>query len=150
MTYDTETGKFNTMNFRYGCSGIGYDRKEKKMYTSSRTLMASYDVADDFSVANTCGVVSHSGYMATQDIGGHAGIMLRCLSGSNKHGINYIDLYDMRNGTYLGSFSCDLSEVESAIVNNEGFLEILANNTSDKDYIWRTDVNIETLAEGLE
>ena len=88
--------------------------------------------------------------MATQDIGGHGGIMLRCLSpNGNKHGINYIDLYDMRNGTYLGSFSCDLSEVESAIVNKDGFLEILANNTSGEDYIWRTDVNIETLAEGI-
>jgi len=88
--------------------------------------------------------------MSTQDVGGHAGIMLRCLSPSgNTHGINYIDLYDMRNGTYLGSLSCDLSEVESAIVDNEGFLQILANNTSGTDYIWKTDVNVETLAEGL-
>lgn len=151
VTYNTETGEFGTMNFRYGCSGIGYDRKEKKMYTSSRTLMASYDITDGFSVANTCGVVKHSGSMATQDIGGHAGIMLRCLSpNGRKHGINYIDLYDMRNGTYLGSFSCDLSEVESAIVDDEGYLEILANNTKSEDYIWKTDVNIETLAEGLE
>lgn len=151
VTYNTETGEFGTMNFRYGCSGIGYDRKEKKMYTSSRTLMASYDITDGFSVANTCGVVKHSGSMATQDIGGHAGIMLRCLSpNGRKHGINYIDLYDMRNGTYLGSFSCDLSEVESAIVDNEGYLEILANNTKGVDYIWKTDLNIETLAEGLE
>ena len=89
--------------------------------------------------------------MATQDIGGHAGIMLRCLSpNGRKHGINYIDLYDMRNGTYLGSLSCDLSAVESAIVDDEGYLEILANNTKGVDYIWKTDLNIETLAEGLE
>lgn len=151
ITYDTETGEFGTMNFRYGCSGIGYDRKEKKIYTSSRTLMASYDISDGYSVANTCGVVSHSESMATQDIGGYGGIMLRCLSpNGNKHGTNYIDLYDMRSGNYLGSFSCDLSEVESAIVNKDGFLEILANNASGSDYIWRTDVNIATLAEGIE
>ena len=150
ITYDTETGDMGAFGLSYGCSGIGYDRKEKKLYTSSRTLMASYDISDGYSVANTCGVVKHSGSMATQDIGGHGGIMLRCLSpNGNKHGINYIDLYDMRTGMYLGSFSCDLSEVESAIVNKDGFLEILANNTSGEDYIWRTDVNIETLAEGI-
>lgn len=150
ITYDTETGDFGTMNFSYGCSGIGYDRKEKLIYTSSRTLMAAYDIRD-YSVVNTTDVVSHSGSWATQDVGGHAGIMLRCLSPSgNVHGTNCIDLYDMREGVYLGSFSCDLSEVESAIVNKDGFLEILANNSGSTDYIWRTNINIETLAEGID
>lgn len=150
ITYNTETGKMDAFNLRYGCSGIGYDRKEKKLYTSSRTIMASYVIKDDYSVANTCGVVKHSGSMATQDIGGYGGIMIRCLSpNGNTHGINYIDLYDMRNGTYLGSLSCDLSEVESAIVDSEGFLQILANNSGGTDYIWKTDINIETLAEGI-
>lgn len=150
VTYEPETGAYDAINLRYGCSGIAYDRKEKKLYTSSRTVMASYDISDGYSVVNTTGVVRHSGSLATQDIGGHGGIMLRCLSPSgNVHGTNYIDLYDMRNGMYYGSISCDLSEVESAIVNNDGFLEILANNTSGTDYIWRTNLNIETLAEGL-
>ena len=75
--------------------------------------------------------------------------MLRCLSGSSKHGTNYIDLYDMKNGMYLGTLSCDLSEVESCIVDKDGFLEILANNSSSVDYIWKTDLNIETMGEGL-
>lgn len=150
ITYDETTGAFGTMNFSYGCSGIGYDRKEKAIYTSSRTLMAAYD-ANDYSVKNTTGVVSHSGSWATQDVGGYGGIMIRCLSPSgNVHGTNCIDLYDMREGMYLGSFSCDLSEVESAIVNKDGFLEILANNSGNEDYIWRTDINIETLAEGID
>ena len=149
VTYKPETDEYGTMNFSYGCSGIGYDRKEKKLYTSSRTIMASYNI-DDYSVANTTGVVRHSGSMATQDVGGHAGIMLRCLSpNGNKHGTNYIDMYDMREGMYLGSFSCDLSEVEDVIVNEDGFMEILANNSGSPDYIWRTGINIETLAEGI-
>ena len=150
ITYDTETGGFSTMNFSYGTSGIAYDRKEKLIFTSSKTLMASYDIKD-YSVVNTTGVVSHSGSWATQDIGGHGGIMLRCLSpNGNTHGINCIDLYDMREGVYLGSFSCDLSEVESAIVNKDGFLEILANNSGSSDYIWRTNINIDTLSEGID
>ena len=76
--------------------------------------------------------------------------MLRCLSGSgDTHGINYIDLYHMPTGRYLGTISCDLSEVESCIVDNDGFLEILANNSSSTDYIWKTNINVDTLGEGL-
>ena len=149
VTYEPSTGKYSTVNLPYGCSGIGYDRKEKLLYTCSRTVMAAYDISDGYKVVNTTGVVKHSGHTYTQDCGGHAGIMLRCLSGSSKHGINYIDLYDMKHGKYLGTISCDLSEVESAIVNKDGFLEILANNKSKTDYIWRTDLNIETIGEGL-
>ena len=150
VTYEPTSGSYSSVTLPYGCSGIGYDRKEKLLYTCSRTVMAAYDISDGSSVKYKTGVVKHSGHVYTQDCGGHAGLMLRCLSGSNKHGTNYIDIYDMKHGKYLGTFSCDLSEVESCIVDNEGFLEILANNTSGTDYIWKTDINIETLGEGLE
>lgn len=149
FTYEPTSNSYGTINLSYGCSGIGYDRKEKLLYTCSRTAMVAYDISDGYSVKYRCGVVKHSGTVYTQDCGGHAGIMLRCLSGSSKHGTNYIDLYDMKNGRYLGTFSCDLSEVESCIVDNDGFLEILANNSGSEDYIWKTDLNIETLGEGL-
>jgi hypothetical protein len=148
-TYEPTSGSYGSVDLAYGCSGIGYDRKAKLLYTCSRTAMVAYDISDGYSVKYRCGVVKHSGSVYTQDCGGHAGIMLRCLSGSSKHGTNYIDLYDMKNGRYLGTFSCDLSEVESCIVDKDGFLEILANNSSNTDYIWKTDINIETLGEGL-
>ena len=149
-TYEPTSGSYGSVDLSYGCSGIGYDRKAKLLYTCSRTAMVAYDISDGYSVKYRCGVVKHSGSVYTQDCGGHAGIMLRCLSGSSKHGTNYIDLYDMKNGRYLGTFACDLSEVESCIVDKDGFLEILANNTSSTDYIWKTDLNIETLGEGLK
>ena len=148
-TYEPTSDSYGSVNLSYGCSGIGYDRKEKLLYTCSRTAMVAYDISDGYSVKYRCGVVKHGGTIYTQDCGGHAGIMLRCLSGSGKHGTNYIDLYDMKNGRYLGTFTCDLSEVESCIVDKDGFLEILANNSSNADYIWKTDLNIETLGEGL-
>ena len=148
-TYEPTSDTYGTVGLSYGCSGIGYDRKEKLLYTCSRTAMVAYDIGDGYSVKYKCGVVRHSGNTYTQDCGGHAGIMFRCLSGSSKHGTNYIDLYDMKNGRYLGTLSCDLSEVESCIVDKDGFLEILANNSSSVDYIWKTDLNIETLGEGL-
>lgn len=148
-TYEPTSNSYGSINLSYGCSGIGYDRKEKLLYTCSRTAMVAYDISDGYSVKYRCGVVKHSGTTYTQDCGGHAGIMLRCLSGSSKHGTNYIDLYDMKNGRYLGTLSCDLSEVESCIVDKDGFLEILSNNSGSVDYIWKTELNIETLGEGL-
>lgn len=150
VTYEPTSGSYDSVTLPYGCSGIGYDRKQKLLYTCSRTAMVAYDISSGYKVVNTTGVVRHSGYVYTQDCGGHGGIMMRCLSGSNKHGTNYIDLYDMRKGTYLGSFSCDLSEVESVIVDKDGFLEILANNSSGTDYIWKTQINMDTLSEGIK
>ena len=148
-TYEPTSDSYGSINLSYGCSGIGYDRKEKLLYTCSRTAMVAYDISDGYSVKYRTGVVKHSGTVYTQDCGGHAGLMLRCLSGGNKHGTNYIDIYDMKNGNYLGTLSCDLSEVESCIVDDDGFLEILANNSGSTDYIWKTGLNIETLGEGL-
>ena len=149
VTYEPSTGDYGSIGLSYGCSGIGYDRKEKLLYTCSRTVMAAYDISNDYKAVHKCGVVRHSGKVYTQDCGGHAGIMMRCLSGASKHGTNYIDLYDMIHGNYLGTLSCDLSEVESAIVDKDGFLEILANNSGSTDYIWKTNINIETIGEGL-
>ncbi len=149
FTYEATSDTYGTISLAYGCSGIGYDRKEKLLYTSSRTAMVAYDISDGYSVKYSTGVVRHSGTTYTQDCGGHAGILLRCLSDSSRHGINYIDLYHMKTGRYLGTLSCDLSEVESCIVDDEGFLEILSNNTSNTDYIWKTDLNIDTLGEGI-
>ena len=111
--------------------------------------MVSYSGDGSFKILNTVGVVKHRGYTYTQDCGGHAGIMMRCLSGKDKHGTNYIDLYDMEGGKYLGSLVCQLSEVESAVCDDDGYLLILANNTADTDYIWKTDINIKDIAEGL-
>ena len=148
VTYSPENGGYDAMSFAYGCSGVGYDRKNKWMYTSSFTTMAAYS-ADDYSVLHTTRTARHSGHVYSQDCTGHGGILLHCVSPGDRHGINYIDLYDIAKGKYLGSFACDLSEVESCIVDDEGFLEILANNTSSTDYIWKTPINIDSLSEGL-
>lgn len=149
--YSTKKEKWGTMTLPYGCSGIGYDRDKKLLYTSSRTAMIAYKhkKSGEWSVKYKLGVVKHHGKVYTQDCGGYGGIMLHCLSGSSKHGTNYIDMYDMIHGKYLGSFKCELSEVESVIVDDEGYMQILANNTSGHDLIWKTGINIADIAAGL-
>lgn len=148
--YSTKKEKWGTATLPYGCSGIGYDRERKLLFTSSRTAMVAYTLKKDgWNVKYRTGVVRHRGKVYTQDCGGYGGIMLHCMSGSSKHGTNYIDMYDMIHGKYMGSFACELSEVESVIVDNDGYMQILANNTSGHDYIWRTGINIADIAAGI-
>ncbi len=149
VTYSPETGKYDVFNLPYGASGIAYDRDKNMFYTSSRTVMAAYSGDGKFKVKNTVGVVKHRGTTHTQDIGGHAGIMIRLLSGSSKHGTNYIDLYDMEGGKYLGTFTTSLSEIESAFCDEDGYMMILANNSGREDYILKTQINIKDIAEGV-
>ena len=151
VTYKPETGEYGVVTFPNGASGIGYDRLEDRIYTCSRTAMVSYSIGENgYKVEHRCGVVKHSGNTYTQDCGGHAGIMMRCLSGSSKHGTNYVDLYDMKHGQYLGTIVCDLSEVESATVDDDGYMLILSNTSGSTDVIWRTPINIEDIGAGLQ
>lgn len=143
VVYTPETNGYDIIELPYGASGIAYDRLAKEFYTSSRNLMVAY--SENFETVKTVPAVRHKGTYYTQDCGGYSGIMMRCLSDKSKHGTNLIDLYDMINGKYLGTIECDLSEVESAIVNNEGYMELLCNTTDEKDYIWKTPINIEDL-----
>ncbi len=149
VTYDPETDGYDVITLPAGCSGIAYDRIRNQFYTSSRTAMRVYSGDGKFSSVRSTGVVVHSGHTYTQDCGGHAGIMMRCLSGSSKHGTNYVDLYNMVNGTYLGTIACELSEVESAVCDKDGYMLLLCNNSGYEDYIWKTDINIEDIGDGL-
>ena len=150
VTYKPETGEYGVVTFPNGASGIGYDRARDWIYTCSRTVMVAYSIGENgYNVEHRCGVVKHSGSTYTQDCGGHAGIMMRCLSGSSKHGTNYVDLYDMIHGEYLGSIACDLSEVESATVDDDGYMLLLSNTSSSTDIIWKTPINIEDIGAGL-
>lgn len=147
VTYSPKTGAYGVTNLPMSCSGIAYDKAKEQFYLISKTGYGVYD--SKFKYIRSVGVVKHNAYTYTQDGGGHAGIMMRCLSSKSKHGTNYVDLYDMTNGTYLGSFACNLSEVESAVVDEDGYMLLLCNNSSTTDYIWKTPVNIEDIAEGM-
>ena len=148
VMYDTNDGSYSSRTMAVGCSGIGYDPVRKTLCTSARKSLVVYD-PDDYSIIKRTGVVAHSGTVYRQDCCAYDGLMMVCVSGSNMHGTNYIDIYDMENSTYVGTLRCELSEVESVIVNNEGFLEILSNGSSRSDYILRTDINIRGLAKEL-
>ena len=147
VVYTPEDDSYDVIQLPYGASGIAYDRSKEWFYTTSRTVLAVYNT--DFETVATLSPVTHKGTYYTQDCGGHAGILMRCLSDKSKHGVNLIDLYDMVNLKYLGTIECNLSEVESAIVDDEGYMELLRKKKNKTDYIWKTPINIDDLGADL-
>ena len=43
----------------------------------------------------------------------------------------------------------ELSEVESAAVDEDGYMLLLGNTSDYTDYIWKTPINIEDIGAGL-
>lgn len=145
-TYDPKEDKFGVADTtKYGGSGIAYDRIKNVLYMSYKTGMREISADGKFEYRKTTANATHANHVFTQDSGGHAGLVMRCMSGSNKHKTNYIDIYRMADAKYLGSVFCDIGEVESATVDDDGYMVLLINSASD--YIWKTPINIETLAE---
>jgi len=145
--YDPETGKFSSTSVFCGASGIAYDRVEDVIYMSSRTGIRMFSGDGKFDHKKIISNVNRSGKIYTQDCCGHGGLVIRCISPPNKHGINYLDIYNIKKGTYLGTIEVDLGEVESAIVDNDGYLQLLVNTRND--YIWKTNINIDDIAKSL-
>ena len=73
--------------------------------------------------------------------------MMHCVSGSDLQGTNYLDFYDMLHEKYLGSVECSLNEVESLIVDEEGYIQLLCNTKGPDDYIWKTPLNMKMLMD---
>lgn len=151
VTYKPETGEYGTYNFSHGGHALGYDSAEDCMYACSGGSLIMYRNTDTgFVKEHIYGSVHHTVDLYGQDCGGHAGIMMRCMSPkSDTHGTNYVDLYDMKHGEYLGTVQCELSEVESAAVDEDGYMLLLGNTTDYTDYIWKTPINIEDIGAGL-
>ena len=112
-------------------------------YTSSRKRLVTYD--SGFRFVKTTGRVSRETKFYAQDCAAYDGILMQAISGPGYLGVNYIDFYDMEKDTYLGSIECKLGEVESIIVDDEGYIEVLCNVVGVKDNIWRTPINMKML-----
>jgi hypothetical protein len=82
---------------------------------------------------------------SAQDCGAGGGFLFHTVSGSDHQKVNYLDVYRISDRKYLGSIKVKLGEVESAIVNNKGYVELLINKDNSTDLIWQTPLNIKDL-----
>lgn len=143
VTFDDPKGDYGSFDLKYHASGIAYDEVKNIFYTTSRGLLVTYD--SSFNYIKHIGRVDRKTQFYAQDSAAYDGILMQAISGQGYMGVNYIDFYDMNNDAYLGSIECDLSEIESIIVDDEGYLELLCNVVGYEDYIWKTPVNIKKL-----
>lgn len=126
-------------------SGIAYDEATNMFYTSQRKYMVAYD--DKFNEVRKVGRIYRKTKSYFQDCGAYGGVMMHCVSGEDMQGTNYIDFYDMLNNKYMGTVKCELNEIESLIVDEEGYIELLCNTKDTKDYIWKTPINMKNLCD---
>ena len=144
-TWNPKTNKFGKSETPYNASGGAYDADTKMIYASSKPCMYTYSSDGSFRLLSAFGRCSHSFQHSAQDCGAGGGFLFHAVSGSNYRKVNYLDVYRISDRKYLGSIKVKMGEVESAIVDNKGYVELLINNKSNKDYIWRTPLNIKDL-----
>ena len=145
ISFDMENNNYGSFELPHYASGIAYDEEQKMFYTTQATCMVVYD--SSFNIVDQFERIRHTKKDYCQDCGAYDGIMMHCVSGEGYKGTNYIDFYDVKNHKYLGSAECELSEVESIIVDDEGYVELLCNITGLNDYIWKTPINMNQLFE---
>lgn len=145
-TWSPSTGRFGTAKTPYSSSGLSFDRSTHKIYASSLSGIRAYSADGRFTHEKLFSRCTHSGKTYVQDCGAYGGFVFHALSGSNKFGKNYLDVYRASDGKYLGTLAVYLGELESVIVDNEGYVELLVNHGGTyNDYIWKTPLNVKDL-----
>lgn len=143
-TCNPKNDTFGKATTPYQSSGVGYDPITNTIVASSRTGMREYTADGKFTHRKLLYRCTHSGTHYVQDCCAYGGLVFHGVSGSNKATENYIDIYRMTDSKYLGSIKLTIGEIESMVVNGNGYLELLIN-TSSHDYIWNTPLNVNEL-----
>lgn len=129
-------GKTGTFNLPKVTSGIAYDESNNCYYLSKGNEI--YVTDSKFRYKKTIQKTIRS-YHA-QDIGAYNGVALVCtwVNGDT----SYVDLYRIKDGAYLGSYTFFFNEIESVAV-DDGYLVVIMNHIGDNiDYLYRTKERI--------
>ena len=144
-TWNPRTNKYGKSKTPYSSSGLAYDKTTNVIYASSETGIRIYSADGRFKHQKLFSRCKHSGKTHVQDCGAQDGFIFHGVSGANKHKTNYLDVYRASDCKYLGSIRIALGEIESAVVGNDGYLQLLINTPNRTDYVWKTPLNINDL-----
>ena len=145
FTWNPATGRYGKSKVPYSSSGIAYDNATNTLYATSKTGIRAYSADGNFTHQRLFSRCNHGIFHYIQDCGAAEGFIFHGISGSNKKKTNYLDIYRAADGAYLGSIKITIGEIESAVVGNDGFLQLLINTSGEKDYVWKTPLNINEL-----
>ena len=144
-TWNPSNNKFGKVSTPYSSSGIAYDSSTNLLYSSSKSGIRVYSADGKFKQSKVINRCSRGGTNYVQDCGAGSGFIFHGVSGKNKHGTNYLDVYRAADSKYLGTIKVNIDETEGAIVDNDGFVQILCNTKNETDYIWKTPLNVNDL-----
>ena len=146
-TWNPSTGKYGKSKTPYSSSGCGYDNATNLIYATSKTGIRAYSADGAFKHKKLFSRCNHGIFHYIQDCGAAEGFIFHGISGSNKKTTNYLDIYRATDNAYLGSIKITIGEIESAVVGNDGYLQLLINTSGNKDYVWKTPLNINELKQ---
>lgn len=144
-TWNPKTNKYGKAKTPYSSSGVAYDSSTGDIYATSQTGVRVYSADGKFTHKKLFKRCSHGIKHYIQDCGAGGGFIFHGISGSNKQKTNFLDVYRASDSKYLGSIKITIGEIESAVVGNDGYLQLLINTPGNTDYIWKTPLNINDL-----
>lgn len=147
FTWNPATGKYGKSKVPYSSSGIAYDNATNTLYATSKTGIRAYSADGSFKHMRLFSRCNHGIFHYIQDCGAAEGFIFHGISGKNKKKTNYLDIYRAADNAYLGSIKITIGEIESVVVGNDGYLQLLVNTNGEKDYVWKTPLNINELKQ---
>lgn len=127
-------------------SAIAYDRDTGNYIVSTGHTMRVYDSSLSTRIASIQRN-KHSGFY--QDVGAGGGYVFACHTCSaNKHGNNYIDIYNEITGQYCGSILIDYGELESVDVVNGQVVALVHMKGGSTNYVHPTGIMLNGVAGG--
>lgn len=145
FTWNPSTKKYGKGKAPYSSSGVSYDNATNLLYVSSRTGIRVYSADGKFTHLRLFPRCSHGFFHYPQDCGAGEGFIFHGISGRKKKKTNYLDIYRASDCAYLGSIKITIGEFESAVVGNDGYLQLLINTNGETDYVWKTPLNVKEL-----
>ena len=144
-TWNPKTNKYGKAKTPYSSSGVAYDGSTNYIYATSQTGVRVYSSDGKFKHQKLFKRCSHGIKHYIQDCGAGGGFVFHGISGSNKQKTNFLDVYRSADGMYLGSIRIAIGEIESVVVGNDGYVQLLVNTSGKTDYVWKTPLNINDL-----
>ncbi len=145
FTWNPATNQFGKASTPYSSSGVGYDNVSNMLYASSKTGIRAYSADGAFVHQRLFPRCNHGFFHYIQDCGAGEGFIFHGISGKKKKKTNYLDIYRAADCSYLGSIKITIGEYESAVVGNDGYLQLLINTDGKTDYVWKTPLNVREL-----
>ena len=144
-TWNPKTNKYGKAKTPYSSSGVAYDSSTNFIYATSQSGVRVYSSDGKFRHNKLFRRCSHGIKHYIQDCGAAGGFVFHGISGSNKQKTNFLDVYRSSDGMYLGSIRIAIGEIESVVVGNDGYVQLLVNTPGKTDYVWKTPLNINDL-----